>query len=166
MRNCNAFTDRQIKFINALNTKIAEIDEPDPEFITHESYEWRIEQTKQFGKIPKIKFYPHSCQVKAGIVRSAGLENAKREKELSNIRQRYGIRESQHGHARLFEAELNNIMLKVKKAVYTVGFINNLFTGNGGQVAEPLALLQQIVLEENAPNFRGKKSTQNPKDPR
>lgn len=156
MRNCNAFTDRQFKLLNALNAKIAEIDDPDPGFITHESYEWRVEQTKQFGKIPKVKFYPHSCQIKASIIRSAGLENAEREKELSNIRHRYGIRESQHGHARLFEAEFNNIMLKVKKAVYTVGFINNLFTGDGGQVAAPLALLQQIVLEEQACNFREK----------
>lgn len=157
MRNCNSFTTRQIKLIRALDKKIAEIDDPDPEIITHESYEWKIEQTKQFGKIPKIKFHPHSCQVKAEIVRNAGLDNAKREKELSDIRHRYGISESRHNHARLFEAEFNNIMLKIKKAVYTVGFVNNLLTGNGNQIAVPLALLQQIVLEEQAANFQSKK---------
>ncbi len=164
MRNCNSFTERQIKLIRALDKKIAEIDDPDPEIITHESYEWKIEQTKQFGKIPKITFHPHSCQVKAEIVRNAGLDNAKREKELSQIRQRYGIAESRHSHARLFEAEFNNIMLKIKKAVYTVGFVNNLFTGNGKQIAVPLTLLQQIVLEEQTANFKDKKSVENDKD--
>ncbi|GBC64175.1 hypothetical protein DENIS_5193 [Desulfonema ishimotonii] len=137
------------------------MDNLNSEIITHESYEWRNEQTKQFGKIPKIKFFPHSCQVKADIIREAGLDNKDREKELSTIRKRYGIAESRHSHARLFEAELNNIMLKVKKAVYTVGLINNLFTQNGGQIAEPLTLLQQIVLEERAAKFRTEKSTGN-----
>ena len=50
--------------------------------------------------------------------------------------------------ARLFEAEWNNIMLKAKKATFTVALINNLFTSNGQQVANPILLLQSIVMAE------------------
>lgn len=154
MRNPYPFTKRQINLLKALAEKITEINDHCPEIITHDSYEWKIEQTKFFGKIPKIKFFPHSCQIKAELVRKSELTNENREKKLSEIRQKYGIKERRHSHARLFEAEFNNIMLKLKKAVYTVGYINNLFTVNGNQVAEPLALLQQIVLEEQAQSFK------------
>jgi len=163
MRNCNSFTKRQINLIKALNMRIAKINDPDPEIITHESYKWTIEQTKQFGKIPKIKFYPHSCQVKAEIVRESGIIDRNRNHELSKIRQKYGIKESRYSNARLFEAELNNIMLKVKKAVYTVGYINNLFTAKDSSIAEPLVLLQKIVMEEQAQSFGDNKTLKHEK---
>ena len=164
MRNNNPFTKRQIDFIKALNNKIIAIDDPGPEIITHNSYQWKIEQTKQFGKIPKIKFHTHSCQIKTDIIRAAGLIDKNRDYELSNIRQRHIIKPSKYGKARLFEAELNNIMFKIKKAVYTVGYINNLFTENGSQIAEPLALLQQIIMEEQAQSFHVKKQLKKTKN--
>lgn len=158
MRNSNPFTKRQIDFIVALNNRITAINDPDPEVITHESYLWQIELTRQFGKIPKIKFFPHSCQIKAEIIKNAGLIDKSRDHELSVTRQKYGIKASKYREARLFEAELNNIMLKLKKAVYTVGYINNLFTVDGSQIADPLALLQQIVMDEQAQSFNDKKN--------
>jgi hypothetical protein len=136
------------------------IDDPDSEIITHDFYQWKIEQTKQFGKLPKIKFHPYSCQIKTDIIRAAKLVDKNRENELLHIRQRYMIKPSKYREARLFEAELNNIMFKIKKAVYTVGYINSLFTENDSTVAIPLALLQQIIMEEQAQSFYVKKTTQ------
>jgi hypothetical protein len=54
VRNPQPFTERQIRFLEAIREKIRQINDPDPDIITHESYEFNIEQTKQFGKIPKI----------------------------------------------------------------------------------------------------------------
>jgi hypothetical protein len=164
MRNYNPFTKRQIDFIEALNNRITTINDPDPEIITHEFCRWQIEQTRQFGKIPKIKFHPHSCRIKAEIIRNAGLIDENRDHELSDIRQRHGIKEPRYSEARLFEAELNNIMLKLKKAVYAVGYINNLLTADNSQIAAPLALLQQIVMEEQAQFFNDKKQGKSTED--
>lgn len=147
MRSPKPFTSRQIKLLKALNEKLSEIDDPDKEIITHETYFWQIQQTKQFGKIPKIKFSPHSCQIKAEIIRSSGLIDDTRENKLSELRRKYGIKNIRHSQARRFEAEISNIMLKIKKAVYTVGYINHLFTSEN-PIATPLALLQEVVIEE------------------
>jgi len=164
MRNCNPFTNRQLNFIKALSNKISKIDDPDPEIITDESYHWRIEQTKQFGKIPKIKFHPNSCRIKAEIIRESGLIDDDRNNKLSGIRVKYGIKKSKYSKARLFEAELNNIMLKIKKAVYTVGHVNFLFTASGSQISDPLALLQQIVMEEQSRAFGDRKTARKNKN--
>ena len=153
MRNCNPFTQRQINLIVAINERISQIDDPDPEIITDESYHWRIEQTKQFGKIPKITFYPHSCRIKAEILKNADLIDENREQAVALAREQYGIKKPPYSQARLFEAELNNIMFKIKKAVYVVGYINHLFAAGTAPLAEPLTLLQQIVLEEQGLNF-------------
>ena len=66
MRNPQPFTERQIRILETIREKIQQINDPDPDIITHESYEFHIEQTKQFGKIPKIRFRPNSGQIKAG----------------------------------------------------------------------------------------------------
>ncbi len=154
MRTQIPFTSRQISFLKALNAKINDITNPKPDYITHISYQWKPQHTRSFGKIPKIIFSPHSCYIKAQVIREAGLFNEKRELELAAIRKQFGIKEQQYRHARLFESELNNIMLKIKKAVYTLGLINHLFTDDHSPMAEPIALVQQIVLEEQAMAFK------------
>lgn len=162
MRSPKPFTSKQVKLLKALNDKLSEIDDPNKEIITHEEYSWQIKQTKQFGKIPKIRFSPHSCQIKAEIIRSSGLIDDTRENQLSEIRRKYGVKNIRHTQARRFEAEISNIMLKIKKAVYTVGYINHLFSFET-PIATPLALLQEIVIEEQERDLKPSKCALTPK---
>ena len=154
MRNPNAFTERQIRLIEAVRDKISEINDPDPEIITDMTYEWRSEQTQQFGRIPKIRFKPYSGQIKAELVRKAGLIDDGRERQLEQLRRKYGVRSARNKEARLFESEWNNIMFKIKKATFTVGFLNLVFSGTEQKVAEPIRILQEIVMEEFSPQLK------------
>ena len=157
IRNPNPFTARQTRLLEAVREKICQINDPDPEIITHESYGWRIEQTKQFGKIPKIRFRPNSCQIKAELIEKAGLVDEARQEQISQLRRKYGIRKARNGLANLFESEWNNIMLKVKKATFTLALANLLFSKETETVSVPVALLQQIVMDEYAPRIKGRK---------
>lgn len=148
IRNPNPFTERQVRLLEALHEKIRQIDDPDPDIITHESYDWNIESTKQFGKIPKIRFHPKSCQIKAELIEKAGLVDEARQEQISQIRRKYGIRKARNGLANLFESEWNNIMLKAKKATFTIALVNLLFSAEHQTVSDPVALLQQIVMDE------------------
>lgn len=152
IRNQNPFTKRQIKFLKSVQNKIREIIDPDKSYISHESYSFIVKTTKQFGKIPKIAFKPNGTQTKAEIVKKAGLVNEPRDKEINQIRLNMGFtnsRDKEHRIlARLFESEWNNIMLKAKKGTFTIALINNLFSVNLQQVADPVLLLQDIVMEE------------------
>jgi len=58
MRNPNPFTTRQLHLLQAVHEKIKAINDPDPDVITHEIYEFTTSATKDFGKIPKITFRP------------------------------------------------------------------------------------------------------------
>ena len=166
IRNPNPFTQRQIKLLKAIREKIHEINDPDPEIITGESYEWFTAQTKQFGKIPKIRFYPNSCPSKSEIVEKAGLINESRQQERMRLREKIiGIDapkdKASRIKARLFESEWNNIMLKAKKATFTVALINQLFCSMDKTVSELIENLQRIVLEEYAPRINNPKNAEN-----
>jgi hypothetical protein len=152
IRKQNPFTKRQLRFLESVQEKIKEINDPDKPYINHESYSFQTKQTKQFGKIPKIVFKPYGTQIKAEIIRNAGLVNKSRDKEIDQIRDKMGFvnpRDKNHRiFARLFESEWNNIMLKAKKATFIMALINNLFTSGYQQVADPVLLLQEIVMDE------------------
>ena len=157
MRNPNPFTVRQVRLLEAIRERVNQIEDPEPEVIWNESFEWREETTRQFGRIPKVRFRPHSGQIKAELVRQAGLVDADREKEIERLREKFGIRAARNKEARLFEAEWNNIMFKIKKAMFTVGFINQLFTSLDQSVSEPIRLLQDIVLDEFCTQIKPKR---------
>jgi hypothetical protein len=152
IRKQNPFTKRQIKFLESIQDKFRKINDPDKPYISHESYSFQIKQTKQFGAIPKILFKPHGTQMKAEIIRNAGLLNESRDKEIDQIRAKMGFvnpRDKAYRIlARLFESEWNNIMFKTKKATFTMTLINNLFAADCQQVADPVLLLQKIVMDE------------------
>ena len=150
MRNPNPFTSRQIRLLQAIRDKIREINDPDPEIITNESYEFHAEQTKQFGKIPKIRFKPNGCDIKAGLTEKAGLIDESQSEKKAEIRKKFGIREARNSRANLFESEWNNIMLKLKKATFTAGYLNQLFATDKQTVSDPIQLLQGIVMSEYA----------------
>ena len=164
IRNPNPFTERQVRLLEALREKIRQIDDPDPDIITHESYDWNIETTRQFGRIPKIRFHPKSCQIKAELIEKAGLVDEARQEQISQIRRKYGIRKARNGMANLFESEWNNIMLKAKKATFTLALVNLLFTAEHQIVSDPVTLLQQIVMDEYASRIKERKDTIHPRD--
>ena len=109
IRNPNPFTPRQLRLLEAIQEKILEINDPEPEIITHGSYEWYTEQTRQFGKIPKIRFYPNSCLAKAEIIEKAGVVDKSRQQEIAQILENIGIKRPRDKisriRARLFESE-------------------------------------------------------------
>jgi len=152
IRKQNPFTKRQLRFLKSIQDKIRGINDPDKPYISHESYSFEIKQTKQFGKIPKIVFTPHGTQIKAEIIRNADLSNESRDNGIDKIRVEMGFtnpRDKAHRIlARLFESEWNNIMFKAKKATFTIALINNLFASDYQQVADPVLLLQGIVMDE------------------
>jgi len=157
MRNPKPFTARQIRLLEAIREKIRQINDPDPEVIIIQSFEWRTEQTRQFGKIPKIRFKPYSSQIKAEIVRQAKLIDETREKEIVQLRRKYGVRAAKNKEARLFESEWNNIMFKIKKATFTVGFLNQLFSESSRKVSDPIHIMQHIVMDEFSPLIKAKR---------
>ena len=157
IRNPNPFTERQVRLLEALCEKIRQIDDPDPDIITHESYDWNIESTKQFGKIPKIRFHPKSCQIKAELIEKAGLVDETKQEQISKIRRKYGIRKARNGLANLFESEWNNIMLKAKKATFTLALVNLLFSAENQKVSDTVSLLQQIVMDEYGAQIKASK---------
>lgn len=154
MRNLHPFTDRQIRLLESVRKRIYDINDPDPDIITHESYEWSIEQTRQFGKIPKITFTPYTCQIKAELVHQAGLINDSNQRKIAEIRHQYGIREARNRESRLFDSEWNNIMLKVKKATFIAGLMNSLFSTRNQPLSVLMHLMQAIVMEEYGPQIK------------
>ena len=167
IRNPNPFTERQLRLLEAIREKISEINDPDPEIITHETYEWSTQQTRQFGKIPKIRFYPHSCLTKAEIITKAGLIDESRQQEITQLRKNIGIKmprdKESRIKSRLFESEWNNIMLKAKKATFTIALINQLFCASEQTISEPIEHLQNIVMDEYSPQIKTKREDINGK---
>ena len=162
MRNPNTFTERQLRFLEATREKIRQINDPNPEIITDQSYEWLIGHTKQFGKIPKIKFYPNSCHIKAEIIESSGLIDESQAQKKDEVRAKFGIKEARNTKANLFESEWNNIMLKAKKATFTLALINQLFCSMDQTVSEPIRRLQNIVMDEYSPQIKAQKEPIHP----
>jgi hypothetical protein len=168
IRNSNPFTPRQLRLLEAIQEKIFEINDPEAEIITNESYEWYAEQTKQFGKIPKIRFYPNSCLAKSEIIEKAEIIDEAKQQENKKLREKLiGIdtprdKESRI-QARLFESEWNNIMLKAKKATFTVGLINQLFCLTQQTISDPVEHLQRIVMDEYSPQIDSSKRNCYPK---
>ena len=157
MRNPNPFTNRQIRLIEAIRERIRQINDPAPEVITDEDYEFHVVHTKEFGSIPKIRFRPNCSQIKSELIENAELIDHSRERELNQIRQKYGIKAARNSLARLFESEWNNTMLKIKKATFTLALINQLFATQNQAIAEPIRLMQSIVMEEYTPKIKTKR---------
>ena len=151
MRNPNPFTKRQIQLLAALRNRLVQITDPDPEIITHESFTWATKATKQFGTIPTIIFKPTGSanRIKGEIVREAKLLNQKREEDLINIQLQFGIRARKHKEARLFNAELDNLMFAIKKHTYAAALINKLFATESQKLSDPIQLMQRIIMTEH-----------------
>lgn len=148
MRNPNPFTQRQLQLLEALRNRLVQMTDPDPEIITHESYSWASKTTKNFGTIPTIIFNKNANQIKAEIIRAAGLTNPDKEQALNKIRKQYGIQERQHKEARLFNAEMDQLMFNVKKHTHASAYINKIFATKRQQLSDPITIIQNAIMTE------------------
>jgi len=153
LRNPNPFTPRRVKFIDALSGLIKEIDNPDNPDVSV-SYEYRIENLKGFGQIPKIKFFPHGKDVwyKAEVMRKAGLVNKETESKIEALRKQIGFdksRDEEHRVlARAFESEWNNLMHQLTKATRALAYVNYALSKQDKRLAEPVKMIQRVVLQD------------------
>ena len=57
----------------------------------------------------------------------------------------------------MFESEWNNIQFKLKKAAVALAFMNQISATDQQKIAEPINLIQQIIIEEFGDEIRAKK---------
>ncbi len=153
-RNPNPFTERKIRFISAVRTRLNLIDNP-TDIITPERYTWIVCAIVPFGKIPKLKFSPHPNRIKAEIMRNAGLVDGISPSRKENIRaiyEKYDIVTARRKEdvilADLFNKEWNELMFAFKRAVFTSGYLNHVFAKTNQSLSDPAKLMQAIVKEE------------------
>ena len=145
MRPQNPFTDRQLRLLETIRERLRAINDPDPEVITNEGFSWGVELTSEFGRIPKLKFNGQATRIKAELIQTACPMAEAKEKELAQIRAKYGLQGAKYKDACRFESEFNNLMIKAKKAMVTVAMINQMFATEDQAVSDPIRLLQEIV---------------------
>jgi len=145
MRPQNPFTDRQLRLLETIRERLRAINDPDPEVITNEGFSWDVELTSEFGRIPKLKFHTQATRIKAELIQEACPMPEAKEKELAQIRAKYGLQGAKYKDACRFESDFNCIMLKVKKAMTTVAMVNQMFATEDQAVSDPIRLLQEIV---------------------
>jgi hypothetical protein len=108
---------------------------------------------KDFGQVPKIKFEPHGKDVyyKAEIMRKAGLASNERSEKIGKQKKpgfQGALDEERLFLARQFVSEWNNLMHTLLKSARALVHVNYALTRNGEKVAEPIRLVQGIVLQE------------------
>ena len=82
-------------------------------------------------------------------------------KKINQLRKGLGVKKPRDRksriEARLFESEWNNIMLKAKKATFTVALINQLFCSKNQTISDPMEHLQRIVMDEYSQQIKAKR---------
>ncbi len=145
------FHSKQHRFLEGVCARLREMDDPDPEIITHDSYEWHAANLKGFGTIPKITFTPYgkSTKIKAEIMRSASLADESRRKEVDEIRRKLGFQKARDHEdrilARLFESYWNGYWKTLIRALVRIEQAQKLFTKSNEPISEPI----QILIEKS-----------------
>jgi len=166
------FHSKQHRFLEGVCARLREMDDPDPEIITHDSYEWHAANLKGFGTIPKITFTPYgkSTKIKAEIMRSASLADESRRKEVDEIRRKLGFQKARDHEdrilARLFESYWNGYWKTLIRALRRIEQSQRLFTKPDETIAEPMqilmrkSLLTPTLYQKNAqkPEYAAQKS--------
>ncbi|CAB1061185.1 hypothetical protein D1BOALGB6SA_5958 [Olavius sp. associated proteobacterium Delta 1] len=150
--NLSPFTSRRQKFMHALSEVLRELDDPEREDVST-IYEYRSENTKTFGSIPKLKFLPFGkdCYMKAEVMRRAGLVNQELQDKVKQLRKDLGFkgaRDEEHRIlARRFESYWNNWMHQITKATKALSYTNYALCKQGQRLAKPVRLIQQTTMQ-------------------
>lgn len=156
------FTDRQNKLLNAFSKKIREIEDPDPPILTNQFCEWTEVTLKEIGTIPKPVLKPFPQQIKAEIMRAAGLdhmvsdkgkEKRRNNREKVGFRQQYKLRDVSR-LAQNFDKVWQEIAVKLKSWFLGPAIVNHLFMKPDEQIAEPIQMYQSILMTENTATFK------------
>ena len=137
----------QIRFLAAIAERLRAIDDPEPDVIRHISYTWRTQNIKGFGTIPKLTFTPYgqSTKIKANIMRSAGLQDQDRQKEIDEIRDKYSPKKAKDHEdrilARLFESYWNSYWQTVIRALKRIEQAQRTFAKSSETISEPMRIL-------------------------
>jgi len=144
---------KQSIFIQSLSKKLKEMDDPDPDVITHNNYEYHSVTLKHFGIVPKITFTPYgkSTQIKAEIMRSTNLYDESRQQEINEIRKKYGLKTARDTEtrilARLFESYWNNYWRSIKTALKRIEQAQKLFiTQSNSEKNETISKPMRILM--------------------
>lgn len=147
------FTSRRKRFIDSLSEVLQELDDPECVDVST-TYEFRVEQTKEFGLIPKIRFVPYGkdCWWKAEVVRRAGLVSKDTTAKVERLREDLGYqgaRDREHRVlARQFESYWNKLVHQLTKAAKALSYVNYALSKQECRLAEPIKLIQQTALQE------------------
>ena len=144
--------DHSLTFIQSLELKIKEIDDPNPDIITHEGYEYSFRYVAKYDrKLPWITFTPYGSdtRIKAEIMRNAGLGiSDQRKEDLLKTRQKFNIQtKPKPDNAMLadrFRQKWNTYWFEKAKAIDTLKDPQERFTKPGETVAEPIRLLMDL----------------------
>jgi hypothetical protein len=144
------FALKQLRFLKVLTNRLQELDDPNPDVITHDSYEYHETCLKGIGVMPKITFKPYgkSTQIKAEIMRSANIDDESRKREIDEIRKKYGIKTARDTEtrilARLFESYWNNYWRSIRTALSRIEQAQRLFITNPERnetVSKPMRIM-------------------------
>ena len=144
------FALKQLRFLKVLTNRLQELDDPNPDVITHDSYEYHETCLKGIGVMPKITFKPYgkSTQIKAEIMRSANIDDESRKREIDEIRKKYGIKTARDTEtrilARLFESYWNNYWRSIRTALSRIEQAQRLFITNPERnetISKPMRIL-------------------------
>lgn len=136
IRKTESRTTKQALFLQSLTNQLKDMDDLDPDIITHDSYEYHEANLKGIGTIPKITFKPYgkSIQIKANIIRKANIKNPTVEKEIEEIRKKHGIKTPRETEnrilSRLFESYWNNYWRSIRRSLNRIEQAQKLFITN------------------------------------
>ena len=136
IRKTQSRTTKQALFLKSLTNQLKDMDDPNPDIITYDSYEYHETNLKGIGTIPKITFKPYgkSTQIKAEIMRKANLDNQSKQKEIAEIRTKFGLTTARDTEtrilARLFESYWSNYWRGIRTALNRIEQAQKLFITN------------------------------------
>jgi len=154
---------KQSLFLIALHNKIKAIEDPNPDIITHDSFEYHSTNLKGIGIIPKITFTPYgkSTQIKAEIIKSANIYDKDLEREIDEIRTKFSPKKASETEnrilARRFESYWNNYWRSIRTALNRIEQAQQIFITISNQeksetISEPMRIMMGTKAEAVVPN--------------
>jgi hypothetical protein len=162
---------KQTRFLAAIAERLRAIEDTDSDVITHRGYQWKPQNIKCFGTIPKLTFAPYgqSVKIKADIMRSAGLEDKDRQKEIDEIRAKFSPKQARDNEnrilARLFESYWNSYWQTIFRALRRIEQAQRIFAKPTETISKPMRILlgkraingDQKLKTPESPEFRDHK---------
>ena len=150
--NSNPFTPFQIKFLEAIRTKLIEIRDPNKEVLDERHFEFYLENTKKFGPIPKIRFKPNAMDIKNEIMTEAG---------YVAVAKKLSYKARRNASASAFDKHWDAVMVGLIKSAKRIAIFNQTFALSGQEVSDLIKLIQSCISLGKA-----KGSIHNPDDER